>query len=113
MRYSDLSTDSLLGSYRCSNDTSDLAVFDDLQHVALQRTHLHHLVQVVFEHIQVEKANVVAGDVEPSRAPEVDRGSRRRSQRLVPEMFELQTARIRVLAAIGSLEDLLGRNLNH
>ncbi len=52
---------------RCANHR-DLAVLrHDLQGITLQRTHLDHLPQVLFQQIQVQEAHVNAGEVEAAR----------------------------------------------
>ena len=54
--------DHLLGSDGCADDASLGVVFHDLDGVALERAHLHHLLQVVLQHGQVNEAHVEAGE---------------------------------------------------
>src|ERR1700719_1590444 len=89
----------------CRADHPRLRVVgDDLDRVALQRTHLDHLLQIVLQHGQIDKAHVEAGQEELARAVHMDRARRPRRQRLVPQVPEILAASV---ARLGRGEDLL------
>ena len=82
-------------------------VFDDLEGVALQRAHLHHLLEVVLEHGQVDEADVEAGEEELAGAGHVDGGGRAAARALCQRRLKSRQ-RGRRLRAFGGFEDLFG-----
>src|SRR5205085_4653024 len=77
----------------------------DLKRASLQRTHLHHLVQVYVEQVGLYELRVRAGDEELAGAADVYAVGRGGGERAVPQLDELDAARV---ALAGVREDLFG-----
>src|SRR5436309_15690727 len=77
-----------------ADDRRLVARRDDLERAALQRTHLHHLMQIYVEQIGLYELRVRAGDEELAGAADVYAVGRGGCERAVPHLDELDAARV-------------------
>src|SRR6202012_3693417 len=67
-----------------------------LHGVALQRTHLHHVPQILLEQVQIEEADVESGEIEAAGTFEMDGGSGAGGERAVPALHKVGAALVAV-----------------